>query len=277
MAFDYKPGNTIFHRLDPRTKILFYIVVMLCVLLFSDPLFIGCVLAVIFMVLKISQVEWSKIWGFLRTVAFPTVVYALFTLLWGFHSNDYILFDFFYFPVSVDGIVYTLGSTIRFLCILLSLRAVLMVTSIKDMILGLVKLGMPVEFGIAFTSGFAYLPVMMDETEKIRDAQRVKGWNLKGNPIKRMRALLKLMIPAIMRGIKRSGDIALALESKGFGYDIRGRTYLTEVKFTKLDYAVCGVLVAAAVFSLVIGHWGLRIADYETSLDLLVHALGINR
>lgn len=281
MAFEYSLGGTLFHRLDPRTKILFFIAIMLLSLWFSEPISNGAVLIAIFAILRHSQVDWNKIRSFLKTVALPATVYALLTLFWGAHSNDYVLFRLSLgwvacLSISLDGIVYAIGATMRFLCIILSIRVVLMLTPIKDLILGFVKLGVPVEFGIALTSGFGYLPILIEEARVIKEAQEVKGWRFKGNPIQRVRALFKLMLPTIMGGIRRAGDIAVALESKGFGYGIRQRTCMKEIKLRNLDYVVCAALVVILSLGFVIGSWGLKIATYKFTLNLLVRVLGIS-
>lgn len=279
MAFEYIPGKTVFHRLDSRVKLFYWIAMVALVLLVdTDPIALGFVLISIFLLVKLAKIPLGRIASFFKAVSPVATAYALFNLLFPPLAAEFVEpYIFFYLippatlPISLEAIVYMVGALFRFLIILLVIRTTLMLTPLRDLVLALVKFGLPPEFGVAMSTGFAYVPVMIDENQKIKEALQSRGWKYEfRNPLKRFDALLrKMFIPSVFNSMRRTGDIAIAIESRGFGYDIRRRTYIRELKFTRADYVACGVLVAIVVVGFIAGPWGFRWAYYKNVADIL--------
>ena len=279
MAFEYIPGKTIFHRLDPRVKLFYWIAMIALVLLVdTDPIALGFVLISIFLLVKLAKIPLGRIASFFKAVSLVATVYALFNLLFPPLAAEFVEpYIFFYLippatlPISLEAIVYMVGALFRFLIILLVIRTTLMLTPLRDLVLALVKFGLPPEFGVAMSTGFAYVPVMIDENQKIKEALQSRGWKYEfRNPLKRFDALLrKMFIPSVFNSMRRTGDIAIAIESRGFGYDIRRRTYIRKLKFTRADYVACGVLVTMVAVGFIAGPWGFRWAYYKNVADIL--------
>jgi energy-coupling factor transport system permease protein len=270
LAFEYIPGNTFFHRLDPRVKFLCWIVIMiLTVGLGTDPIYLGVVFISVFVVMWLAKIPFSKITPFLKGITPVVAMYALFNLL--FPPTDIQTpYVFFYvipphtLPISLEGCIWTIGAVLRFLMILVVIRAILMITPIRDIIITFVKLKLPAEFALALSIGFAYVPVLIDENTKIKEAQQARGWTYEyRNPAKRFNALLKQMfVPAIFNSMRRTGDIAIAIESRGFSHNIAERTFVRQLKFTASDYLVTVVLLVFLAAGLYVGTWGLHWASY---------------
>ncbi|MGA8857145.1 MAG: energy-coupling factor transporter transmembrane component T [Candidatus Bathyarchaeia archaeon] len=272
MAFEYVPGNTFFHKLDPRVKFLWWVVVMIMAVgLGTDPIYLGVVFISIFVVMRLANIPFNKVTSFLKGMAPVVAMYAIFNLLFPPIATDvknpYI---FFYLipartlPVSLEACIWTAGAVLRFLMILLVIRTILMITPIRDIIITFVKLKLPADFALALSIGLAYVPVLIDENTKIKEAQQARGWRYEyRNPAKRFNALLKQMfVPAIFNSMRRTGDIAIAIESRGFSHDIARRTYVRQLKYTRSDYIVTAVLLLAMLVGLAVGTWGLHWASY---------------
>jgi energy-coupling factor transport system permease protein len=272
LAFEYIPGNTFFHRLDPRVKFLWWIIVMiLTVGLGTDPIYLGAVFLSVFVVMWFAKIPFSKIASFLKGIAPVVAMYAIFNLLFPPIATDIQTpYVFFYLipprtlPISLEGCIWTIGAVMRFLMILLVIRAILMITPIRDIIITFVKLRLPAEFALALSIGFAYVPVLVDENTKIKEAQQARGWRYEyRNPAKRFNALLKQMfVPAIFNSMRRTGDIAIAIESRGFSHNIAKRTFVRQLKFTASDYAFTVILLVFLAGGLYVGTWGLHWASY---------------
>lgn len=285
MAFEYIPGKTLFHRLDPRTKILYWVVVIvLAVGLGTDPIYLTCLFVSVLIVIKASGIPWNRVVPFIKGISPVATVYAIFNLLFptaaAEFKNPYV---FFYLippntlPITLEATVWTIGAVLRFVIILISIRTILMITPIRDLILAFVKFKLPPEFGLALSIGFAYVPVLIDENRKIKEAQEARGLKYEfRNPIKRFNALLKKMfIPSIFNSMRRTGDIAVAIESRGFGHNIDNRTYMRELKLSKEDRIVGAVLVVILAAGLVIGSWGLRWATYMNLVSILKNLMNL--
>ncbi len=275
MAFEYVPGNTFFHRLDPRVKIALIAAFIVMAVSFSDPIWLGCVYFSLLMIIRYCKLPWDRVKGFLKGITLVVAVYMLFNTIYPpVTLSDPLIFFYLIppssLPISLDGIVWAIGAVVRFLIILTLLRVMLMITPMKQMILALVKFGLPPEFGLALTTGFGYLPVLADENQKIMEAQQARGFRYGyRNPIKKFKALFtQLLIPAISNSMRRTQDIAIAIESKGFSYDPRSRTYMHSIKFQKTDYVTLAVTVFILVFAVLarpIFGW----ANYTFTLSLI--------
>ncbi len=276
MAFEYIPGKTLFHRLDPRTKFLYWLVVItLAVSLGTDPVYTFALFLSLLLVIRLSKIPMKKVAEFLKGITPVAAMYALFNLLFPPTATEFTKpYVFFYvipnlLPITLEGTIWTLGAVLRFLVILLVVRTILMITPIRDLIIALVKLRLPPEFGMALSIGFAYVPVLIDENTKIKEAQEARGWRYAyRNPVKRFNALLRQMfIPAIFNSIRRTGDIAVAIESRGFSHNVSGRTYMRELRYTKEDYAMMTILIAVLIGGVVVGPWGFKWAYYLNSVE----------
>jgi len=179
--------------------------------------------------------------------------------------------------ISYEGIIWSIGSFFRFINILLIVRVILIVTPIKDVITGMVKLGLPPEFGMAASIGLGYLPVMVNEVSQIKESLMGRGWKYKYlNPIKRGREILmRMFLPSIKRSITRTNEIALAIESRGFSYNVAGRTYLNEPKFKRHDYVIF-VLILSVIAWGAISTWIYNWSDYRNfSVPIVLDLLGL--
>lgn len=277
MALEYIPGQTLFHRLDPRVKLFYFVTVMFVVASWSDPIFMATAFAAIILVLKMSQVPMTMVISFLKSLIPVATAYFLFNLFLTPHKDPYILFYLvppgvlpFSLPVSVEAIVWSVAATFRFLCILLTVRTILLLTPTRDVVLSLVKLGLPPEFGVALGIGFSYIPVLIDENRKIKEALQSRAWEFEyRNPLKRLRALLRMFVPTLMSTIRRANAIAVAIEAKGFSYNVRGRTWLKELRFTAEDRRMFALLGVILILALAIGSAGIELATYGLTTGLI--------
>jgi energy-coupling factor transport system permease protein len=283
MAFEYIPGDDFFHRRDPRVKILIAVIIVIMSVWFNDPVWLIGLYCGLLIFLRIARIPLMKVLAFIRSIAPVAALYLLFNLILPpvVVEDPLVMFYIIFWtipplwPVSVESLTWGIGALFRFLTILTVIRTVLMLTPIRDLILALVKFRVPPEFALAVSIGFGYLPVMIDENRRIKEAQQARGWEYEfRNPARRFSALLlKMLIPSIANSMRRTQDIATAIESRGFGYNLRARTYLHEIKMKAGDYLIIVILLlllfsAAFVRGFASGGqlvFGLGLADFQAT------------
>jgi len=272
MAFEYVKGNTVFHRFDPRVKLLLAVTVIIMAVGFTDPIWLSAVFSFLIFLILYCRLRPKEVAVFLKNLSPLAALYFLFNLLFPMVTFEEItpLATVLGITISLEALVWAIGALIRFLIILVTIRVILMLTPIRDVILSLVKLKMPPEFAMAMSIGLAYLPVLVDENRKIKEALMSKGWEYRfRNPIKRFKALfMQMLIPSVFNSIRRTRDIAVTITARGFGYNIRARTYLHEIKYTTKDYIATVILVLVLCLVIYIG-WYTDIAEYTFTLSLL--------
>jgi energy-coupling factor transport system permease protein len=109
----------------------------------------------------------------------------------------------------------------------------------------------PYEFAFAFTTAVRFVPVLAEEAQTIMDAQKARGLELeKGGFLKRIRNYVPVLIPLIVSAIRRSLELAEAMESRAWGAT-KKRTNLYVLKFRRGDFALLAITVvvlAVAIF-----------------------------
>jgi len=217
------------HKLDPRMKFLFVSVLFVSTIVFSDllPLSILFVLQVPILIAAKVQKEWLKT---LRgAVVLSVVIFA---------SN--LLANYFYYDrvLTTDILELSLAMTVRFITLITTFSIFFLTTSPDKLSLALEKAHVPYELNFAFITAIRFVPVLADEAQTIIDAQKARGLELeKGNFLQRIRNYLPILLPLIINSIRRSLELAEAMESRAFG-SMKKRSNLYELRMTRNDYLV---------------------------------------
>lgn len=131
--------------------------------------------------------------------------------------------------------------------------------------------GLPPEMGLALSIGFATVGILSQQTQRITDAQRARGYDVKPkNLIRRLQVLTALLLPIFLATLERSQDIAIAILARAFDFNIQARTYRQELRFRASDY-----LVMALIVGLILGGLALNAAGVGNPTEQFVlSALG---
>jgi energy-coupling factor transporter transmembrane protein EcfT len=130
--------------------------------------------------------------------------------------------------------------------------------------------GLPPEMGVALTLGFATVGILSKQTQKITDAQKARGYDVQPkNLIKRVQVLTALLLPIFVATMERSQDIAVAILSRGFDYNIGKRTYRRQLIFHRIDYIVMAVMIMLILGSFLLNYLQLGNPTEQWILNLL--------
>lgn len=129
--------------------------------------------------------------------------------------------------------------------------------------------GLPAEMGVALTLGFATVGILSKQTQKITDAQKARGYDVQPkNLIKRIKVLTALLLPIFVATLERSQDIAIAILSRGFDYNIGRRTYRRQLVFRRIDFLVMGIIIV-----LILGSFLLNYLHFGNPTEQLIFRL----
>jgi energy-coupling factor transport system permease protein len=143
--------------------------------------------------------------------------------------------------------------TLRFLVLVESFSIFFLTTSPDRLGLALEQSHVPYEFCFAFTTAVRFVPVLAEEAQTIMDAQKARGLELeRGNFIKRIKNYIPILIPLIVSAIRRSLELAEAMESRAWGATNK-RTNLYVLKIERGDYilaiiSVCMLIIAVYIW-----------------------------
>lgn len=279
MAFEYIPGTSVLHRLDPRTKLFFMLVAFVVSEAFDDPFLLATAFIIIYLIGRSSGIPNERIWRLFRgMIPIFSFLYVLNTLWFSPPRANILLYlipSQKWLPFSFEAMVYSAGIVIRFAIILISLWLIMLTTPISRFVLGLVKWRLPPSIAIGAGIGLASLPMFIQQIGVIMDALKSRAWEVEyRNPIKKIRAYTPFFIPMFFGTVTRAENIAVAIESRAFGFNIAKRTYWREERMVRRDH-ICWLLGAVTiVFVLVIGVFGLGYGEYDFIFNILKALLG---
>ncbi len=236
----YLDLNTVFHRLDPRTKILILLTVFVVVLYFEHPLWVLPISLLIILqgFLAKSLVNLKRI----RLILIILTISSL--ILWNLFSKGRTpLFG----PVTEEGLLFSLNRILVMTSLITEGMIFLSTTRTEEFVLGMIRFGLPYRVGFAISTALRMVPTIFSSVAIIGQAQRSRGLDLdSGNLIERMRKYMPLLVPVFVSTIRGTNLFGMALESKGFGARPK-RTFFLNPQFGTADYVVMAFLAVLLV------------------------------
>jgi len=238
----YFPGNTLLHRVDPRTKFVLLILFIFAEVAFLDIRILAfpfLVSILLYLSAKIPFKETKSTWKFLLTIiVFISSVNALFTLLGATVKNPHVIVQFWFLKVTLEGIFFALASIMRFLSLAIVTVSVVMTTDPALYAPALAKLRIPYKGAFVVDLSLRYLPVYVEELDTTMNAQMARGYKVKarGGLASRILNTVPLLVPVALNAMLSIYDVADAMELRAFGSK-KKRTWYRSVSLRRLDYA----------------------------------------
>lgn len=242
----YFPGNSIIHRMDPRVKLvltMLYIVALFLVYGLIPYLMMG---TFTFAVIVIAQLHPKLVLRGLKPMVFVVVFTALLNML---YIPGQVLVSFWKFHITLEGIR-TAAFMISRIILLVSTTFLLtyttspiMLTDAMERLMGpLKRIRVPVhELAMMMTIALRFIPTLIEETDKIMNAQKARGADFEsGGLIKRAKALIPLLVPLFVSAFRRAEELAMAMECRCYNGG-EGRTRMKQLHITGMDVLATGL------------------------------------
>ena len=253
----YFPGESAIHKLDPRMKIIIAIIYITAIFLASDIYILSMVFAVNIIIIFLSKIPFIIILKALKPlifiIAFTVIINVFMT------SGENLLFEFKFIKIYSDSLIYAVFMVGRIVSLVSATSVFITYTTsptmltdaIERLLSPLKKIKVPVhEFAMMMTLALRFIPTLIDETEKIINAQKARGADFySGNILKRAKALIPVLIPLIVSAFRRADELATAMECRCYRGG-EGRTKMKRLRYAGKDLAA--FCLAAAFMAAVI-------------------------
>ena len=250
----YFPGNSIIHRLDPRTKLL--LVIALIVAIFMADTVIGNLVIFVFVifVMLLSRVSVKVVLRGLKPLWF--IIVLTFVLNTFFYSGGTELFSWWIIRVTQEGLISAVRLAVRLIFLITSTTMLTLTTSPTALTNGLESLMKPLnavrfpvhELAMMMTIAMRFIPTLLEETDKIMKAQTARGAEFdSGNVFARARGMVPLLVPLFVSAFRRSDELAFAMESRCY-HGGEGRTRMKVLHFHWRDLGAAIVVAGLIVF-----------------------------
>ncbi|MDN5302363.1 MAG: energy-coupling factor transport system permease protein [Thermoanaerobacteraceae bacterium] len=237
----YIPGNSIVHRLDPRTKIIITLVYM--ILLFILNNFEGYLFPVGFILLA-SMLSGISLRYMVKGLRPLIVIIVLTFILNTFMIKGTVLYQIGPFDVTYEGLYQGSFMAIRLVLLIVGTSLLTLTTSpialtdgIERLLSPAKKIGVPAhELAMMMTIALRFIPTLLEETDKIMKAQMARGADFEsGNIIRRAKNMVPLLVPLFISAFRRADDLAMAMEARCYrGGENRSR--MKELRMSSLDF-----------------------------------------
>ena len=231
-GFKFAKLPTPIHMMDPRAKFIMTMGIFSAALMFTN-LYALIVIFLVQLPIVYASRSWRKWGGSMRAGLLLAVLIFVMNFVFG------------------STFVFSAAMTLRFVSLMSAFSLFFMTTSPDDLGLALEQAHVPYTLSFTFTTAVRLVPTMALDAQTVIDAQRSRGLELdKGNFMKRIRNYIPILIPLIVSAIRRSIELAEALESRGFGAS-PNRQPLVVLRMKATDYIVIiltGAMLALAVY-----------------------------
>ena len=219
----YIPGNSIVHRLDPRSKLVAMILLIMIVFWANNPITNLILFVVTGIFVALSEVPLSFFIKGLRSMFFLIAFTTLFQLF--FISGGHVMFEMGFikitsYGIEQAGIIFCRFVLIIFFSTLLTLTTMplSLATAVESLLGPLKRFKVPVhEIGLMLSMSLRFVPTLMDDTIRIMNAQKARGVDFgEGNIIQKVKAMIPILIPLFATSLKRADSLATAMEARGY-------------------------------------------------------------
>ncbi|MBQ1317539.1 MAG: energy-coupling factor transporter transmembrane protein EcfT [Lachnospiraceae bacterium] len=244
----YYPADSLLHRLDPRVK--FIGTILYIVSLFIANTWYSYILCAVFLAacIALSKVPVRFMVRGLRSILFLLLFMMAINIL--FTPGEY-LFSWKFLHVSKEGIAVALKMGVRLTFLVMGSSVMTLTTTPKQLTDAMERIFMPLrifhvpvhEIAMMMSIALRFIPILMEETDKIMKAQTARGADFEsGGLIRRVKSMVPLLVPLFVSAFRRAGDLALAMEARCYhGGD--DRTQMKPLLYGKRDYIAYALLI----------------------------------
>lgn len=243
----YYPGNSVIHKLDPRTKLVGTLVFLISLFLYRS--FAVYIVATLFLAaaIRLSEVPFRFMVRGLKSILVLLMITMVFNL---FLTPGTVVFQIWKLRITQEGIRQALFMAIRLIYLIIGSTIMTLTTTPNHLTDGmekglspLKKLHVPVhEMSMIMSIALRFIPILMEETDKIMKAQMARGADFEsGGLIQKAKSLVPLLVPLFISAFRRANDLAMAMEARGYRGG-EGRTKMKPLVYQKRDYAAYLIL-----------------------------------
>lgn len=252
----YYQTDSVVHRLDPRVKLI-------ATLLFICSLFVvnqaaGYVVAVVFLALaiRLSHVPFRFMVRGMRAILFLLVLTFGFNL---FLTPGEAVFQVWKLTVTREGITMAVKMAVRLSLLIIGSSVMTLTTTPNNLTDGLERLLKPLqklrvpvhEIAMMMSIALRFIPILMEETDKIMKAQIARGADFEtGNIFQKAKGLVPLLVPLFISAFRRANDLAMAMEARCY-HGGEGRTQMKPLCYRGRDFVAYGVTLVYLAVSVV--------------------------
>lgn len=239
----YYESDSFLNKTDPRTKLLLLILYIFYIFL-CKSLSALCFLFITFVIIMIiSKVPLKMYLKNIKSVSIIVVFTAVLNMF--YYNEGKVLLNFYKISITSGGVYQAVYMALRIIMLILISSVLTYTTTPNDLTdaiesllkpLSLIGLSVAVHtLAMMMTIALRFIPTLIEETQKIMNAQKARGADLEnGSLISRLKALIPILIPLLISAIRRAYELAEAMECRCYNGGV-GRVRMKKLKYSLRD------------------------------------------
>ena len=256
----YFPGDTLAHKLDPRTKLLVTVLYIVALFTAKSYLAYGLLVLTLVVAVRISRVSVKALFKGLKPVLFIIAFTAVLNL---FYTPGREIWHFWIFRMTIEGVRAAVTMMLRITLLIMGTFLLTYTTSpirltdgLENLLNPLKSIKLPVhELAMMMSIALRFIPTLIDEVGRIMNAQKARGADLEtGNLFQRAKALVPIFIPLFISAFRRAYDLAFAMDCRCYRGG-EGRTRMKRMQLAFRDFGSLFAMAAVLAGVIVINHF----------------------
>ena len=236
----YYPADSVVHALDPRVKLFYTMVYIISLFIFNNVVGFLYITVGLTAVILLCKVPFSFMVKGLRAIVVLLIFAGLFNLLL---TPGVPIFTFGVIRITKVGVKNAVLMTVRMIYLIIGTSIMTLTTTPNALTDGLEKalgvfrrFGVPVhEIAMMMSIALRFIPILVEETDKIMKAQMARGADFEsGGLVRRVKAMVPLLVPLFVSAFRRASDLALAMEARCY-HGGEGRTKMKPLVYSARD------------------------------------------
>ncbi len=253
----YYPAQSFVHKLDPRMKIVFLIAYIVAIFLAKNFYGLAACALVLILAIAFSNVPFGKALRSVKGVLFLVIFTAVLNVL--FYAGETVYWAWGIFKITQEGLIFSAFLILRLILLVMCSSMLTYTTTPVSLTDGLESLLTPLkwirfpvhELALIMSIALRFIPILMDETERIMNAQKARGANFDtGSLGKRVKAVIPVLIPLLLSAFRRADELGDAMDARCYSGG-KNRTKYKKLRFTWRDL-LAFLLVAALIAGVVV-------------------------
>lgn len=238
----YYEGKSLLHKSDPRMKIIWLIALIVFIFIAQNMYALSFAAISVIISLIISRVPLKMYLKNMKTIL-PILLFTAIINL--FYGEGEVLFSIWKISITDGGVYRSVFMALRILLFILISSVLTYTTTPNDLTDAIESLLSPLKFiglktavhtlAMMMTITLRFIPTLIEEAEKIMNAQKARGADLEsGGLTKRVKALIPILVPLLISAVRRSYELAAAMECRCYNGG-EGKTRMKKMRLSLID------------------------------------------
>ena len=276
----YYRAESVIHRLDPRLKLVGSLVFMVSLFLFNNPICYLTAAVFLVIVIALSKIPVKFMLRGMKGIVFLLLITVLYHVLF---TTGTVIVEFWIIHITYEGILNALMMFARLFMLIVGSSILTLTTTPTKLTDGLESLFKPLkifrvpvhEMAMMMSIALRFIPILMEETDRIMKAQIARGADLESkNIFVRVKGLVPILVPLFVSAFRRAGDLALAMEARCYNGG-EGRTKMKVMHLRLRDFISMFILVLYLGAIIVLGIFfkglpAIVCEDMQCGLEFLI-------